>query len=205
MPGLADSRIGDALAGLASAEDPAAAGVASALACATAAALVELTAELAAERLAAEGSAAGGPAAEGLRGLGAGAANVRRRMPEIADADAGLYAEVAGAPDAETRAGALSRASETPLEIAEAAAEIAEAAAEIVAAGSWPFTSDAVVAGELAVAAARGGAELVRANLAAAPDDPRLARAEAAAERAEASAAAARGEFVSNSETNSPQ
>ena len=204
MGGLFDSRVGDALAGLASAADPAAAGAASALACATAAALVELTGGLAAQRLGAEGGGVGPAEAERLRGLAARAAELRARMPAIADADAGLYAEVARAPDAEARAAALSRASETPLEIAAAAAEIAAAASEVASAGRWPFTPDAIVAAELALAAARAGSELVVANLAGSAGDPRVAGARAAAMRAEAAAISARGESASHGEEDRP-
>jgi len=195
--GLSDSRVGDALAGLASAADPAAAGAASALACATAAALVELTGGRAAQRLGAEGGGVGPAEAERLRGLAARAAELRARMPAIADADAGLYAEVARAPDAEARAAALSRASETPLEIAAAASEVASA-------GRWPFTPDAIVAAELALAAARAGSELVVANLAGSAGDPRVAGARAAAMRAEAAAISARGESASHGEEDRP-
>ena len=88
------------------------------------------------------------------------------------------------AGDPGERARALDRASEPPLAIAECAAEVAEAAAETAAAGTWAFRADAVVAGELAAAAALGGAELVAANLGGAQGDPRIARARAAAERA---------------------
>lgn len=212
MAGLADSGIGDALAGLASAADPAAAGTAAALTCATAAALVELTAGLASVRLEAKGGGApqgegggvGAPPAERLRGLGARAGEVRRRMPALADEDVALYAEVARAPDAGARGQALSRAADPPLKIAEDAAEIAEAAAEVLAAGSWPFTADAVVASELAHAAAQSGAELVGANLRSAPNDPRIARARDAAARAD-SARAIRGGFPWDSQGNPPQ
>jgi formiminotetrahydrofolate cyclodeaminase len=99
---------------------------------------------------------------------------------------------VTGAPDGAARAQALVRASEPPLAIAECAADVAEAAAQIARAGAWGFTADAVVAGELAVAAARSGAELVAANLAGAADDPRTDRARAAADRAERASRSAR-------------
>ena len=84
------------------------------------------------------------------------------------------------APSARRRSG---RASDPPLAIAEAAAEVGAAAAEIAAAGTWPFTPDAIVACELAAAAARGAAELVAANLAGS-SDPRAERARDAAARA---------------------
>ena len=83
-----------------------------------------------------------------------------------------------------TPATALDRASEPPLAIAEAAAAVAERAAEVAEAGDWTFTADAVVAGELAAAAAHGCAHLVETNLAGDPEDPRPARARAAADLA---------------------
>ena len=93
-----------------------------------------------------------------------------------------------GPPTCPARTDALAAAADPPLEIAECAAEAAEAAAEVAAgAGTWAFGADAVVASELAAAAARGAALLVSANLGSASDDPRLARAREAAERAERS------------------
>ena len=68
---------------------------------------------------------------------------------------------------------------------ARAAAAVAERAAEVADAGDWTFTADAVVAGELAAAAARGCAQLVEANLAGEPADPRPGRARAAADLAD--------------------
>lgn len=183
--------MGDALDALASPAKPAAAGVASALACAAAASLVELTAGLAANRVGGGSEAARAKSAARLRELATGARDLRRRLLAVADEDAHAYAEVTGAPDGAARAQALVRASEPPLAIAECAADVAEAAAETARAGAWGFTADAVVAGELAVAAARSGAELVAANLAGAADDPRTDRARAAANRAERASRAA--------------
>jgi methenyltetrahydrofolate cyclohydrolase len=185
MPGLGSRQVGEALDALASPAEPAAAGVAAALACAVAAALVELTAGLAAGRVARESGAARAKSATRLRELATWARDLRRRLLAAADQDAHAYAEVTGAPDGAARAQALVRASEPPLAIAECAADVAEAAAQTARAGAWGFTADAVVAGELAVAAARSGAELVATNLAGAADDPRTDRARAAADRAE--------------------
>jgi formiminotetrahydrofolate cyclodeaminase len=185
MPWLGTRQVGDALDAVASPANPAAAGAASALACAAAAALIELTAGLAANRVAANRGSAGAEAATHLRDRAAGARQLRGRLLTAADEDSRAYAEVIGARDATSRAQALERASEPPLEIAECAAEVAGAAAEMARAGTWGFTTDAVVAGELAVAAARGAAELVAANLAGDTHDPRTVRARAAAERAE--------------------
>ncbi len=182
MAGLADRRIDDALADLASREEPAAAGVAAALACASAASLVELTAGLAAERVA--GGEATKPRQEQrMRALGAAAGDLRARLPAVADADAEAYERVIEAAGPQARAQALALAAEPPLEVAESAAELAEAGAEVAAAGDWPFTADALTATHLAVAAAVSSAALVAANLAD-REDPRAERALAAAERA---------------------
>lgn len=191
MTGLGDRRVGEALAALASPAKPPAAGVATALACAAAAALVELTAGLAADRIAAAGAGAGADTEARLRALAGRAGELRGRLLVVADDDVHAYAQVTGARDGAARASALAEASEPPLAVAEAAAEIAEAAAEIAGAGTWEFRADAVVAGKLAMAAALGAAELVGANLAARSSDPRTERARAAAERAERAGGAA--------------
>ncbi len=163
-------------------DEAAAAGVACALTCATAAALVELTAPLAADRLESTG---GGSDSVAMRALGARGAELRAAALNAADDDARAYAAVVEAPDAAARAAALELASEPPLAIAETAAVVATAAAHIAAAGSWPFTPDAIAACELAAAAARGAANLVAANLSD-PRDPRAERARDAIGRAAA-------------------
>jgi methenyltetrahydrofolate cyclohydrolase len=185
VAGLADRRVREALAALASRTQPPAAGVASAFACAAAAALVELTAGLAADRIAAEGAGTRAEAEARLRALVVRAGELRERLLVAADEDAQAYAQVMAARAGSARARALALASEPPLAIAECAAEVAEAAEETARAGTWAFRADAVVAGNLAAAAALGGAELVAANLAGHPGDPRADRARAAAERAE--------------------
>jgi formiminotetrahydrofolate cyclodeaminase len=157
--------------------------VASALAAATAAALVELTAGLAADRVEAGSTGAGGEA-ERLRSLAQEASTARDRLLAIADDDARTYSQVTRARNAGDHARALERASGPPLAVAEAAAEVAEAAEETARAGTWAFRADAVAAGELAAAAAAAGAEMVATNLAGAPDDPRLGRARESADRA---------------------
>ncbi len=169
----------DALAELASPDSPPAGGVAAALTCATAAALVELSAGLAAKRVAADGEDA-----TGLTQLGQGAGQARKRMLEVADEDVQAYGRVM-AGDAAGRAAALASASEPPLEVAEAAAVVAVAGARVAAAGEWAFTADALVAARLAAAAAASAAELVAANLAGgAGPDGRVAQAREAAQRA---------------------
>jgi formiminotetrahydrofolate cyclodeaminase len=184
MAELGSRGIEDALAALASPREPAAAGVASAVTAAAAAGVVELAAELAAKRITEQDRGAGNEAAERMRALAQQAAKLRRRLLAAGDEDARAYAQVAKAREGREHARALDRASDPPLAIAEGAAAVAERAAEVADAGNWTFTADAVVAGELAAAAARGCAQLVEANLAGDPEDPRPARARAAADLA---------------------
>jgi formiminotetrahydrofolate cyclodeaminase len=180
---FADQRVRTALAAIAARGEPPAAGVASALACAAAAALVELSAALAADRIAAE-PGAGNQAEARMRGHAERARELRELLIAVADDDLDAYGAVIAAPTAADRARALALASDPPLAIAEAAAEIAEAAAEIAAAGDWPFSADAIVAARLAAAAAAAGEAIIVANLGGRPDDPRTARARGAVERA---------------------
>ena len=188
MTEFADQRVRAALAAIAARAEPPAAGVASALTCAAAAALVELSAELAADRLAAERGAGDGAEAR-MRAHASRASELRELLIAAADDDCEAYAAVRAARDAPDRARALALASDPPLAIAEIAAELAEVATEVAAAGSWAFSADAVVAGQLAAAAARAGEQLVAANLDQA-DDPRIDRARAAAQRASRAAGA---------------
>lgn len=183
MTEFADQRVRAALAAIAARAEPPAGGVASALTCAAAAALAELSAGLAADRLAAE-RGPGDEAEARMRAHAGRARELRELLIAAADDDLDAYAAVSAARNAPERARALALASDPPLAIAEWAAELAEAAAEIAAAGSWAFSADAVVAGKLAAAAARAGEEMVAANLGGGADDPRTARARAAAERA---------------------
>ena len=184
MTELGSRRIAEALDVLASPGEPAAAGVASAITAAAAAGVVELTAGLAARRVAEQGRGTA-QADRRLRELAQQAGKLRARLLAAGDEDARAYAGVTKAREGHERARALDRASDPPLAIAEGAAAVAERAAEVADAGDWSFTADAVVAGELAAAAARGCAQLVEANLAGEPGDPRPARARAAADLAE--------------------
>ena len=193
MAELGSRQVQDALAALASRSEPPAAGVASALATATAAALVELTAGLAADRLGREGSDAATGAAERQRSLAKTAAELRERLLAIADDDVRTYSQVSRADNEDAHARALDRASGPPLAIAECAAQVAEAASETARAGDWPFRADARVAGELAAAAAAAGAEMVSTHLAESPGDPRIARAREAAARARRASESAAG------------
>ena len=182
MAELGSRGIAEALDVLASPGEPAAAGVASAITAAAAAAVVELAAGLAARRVTEQGRK---DEADHMREVAQQAGKLRARLLAAADEDARAYAWVTKAREGHERARALDRASDPPLAIAEGAAAVAERAAEVADAGDWTFTADAVVAGELAAAAARGCAQLVEANLAGEPGDPRPARARAGADLAE--------------------
>ena len=182
MAELGSRGIAEALDVLASPSEPAAAGVASAITAAAAAGVVELAAGLAARRVTEQGR---NDQADRMREIAQQAGKLRARLLAAADEDARAYAGVTKAREGHDRARALDRASDPPLAIAEGAAAVAERAAEVADAGDWSFTADAVVAGELAAAAARGCAQLVEANLGGDPGDPRPTRARAAADLAE--------------------
>jgi formiminotetrahydrofolate cyclodeaminase len=110
---------------------------------------------------------------------------LRSTVTPLALADADAYAKVlealrlprGSAARERTVAAALSEAADVPLAVAEAAAEVATIAALVARAGSAPLRGDAVVAAELALAGARGAAELVAINLAG-RDDARVRRAQ---------------------------
>ena len=182
MAELGSRGIAEALDVLASPGEPAAAGVASAITAATAAAVLELAAGLAAKRVSEQGRS---DESDRMRELAQQAGKLRARLLAAGDEDARAYAGVTKAREGHGRVRALDRASDPPLAIAEGAAAVAERAAEVADAGDWSFTPDAVVAAELAAAAARGCAQLVEANLAREPGDPRPARARAAADLAD--------------------
>jgi methenyltetrahydrofolate cyclohydrolase len=156
---------------IASAEPAPAGGSVAAVAVAMAAGLVAMAARLAHEW----------PKANEVVGR---AEALRSRMATLALADEDAYTKVTEAlrlpPDSPSRAAdleaALSGAADVPLAIAEAAAEIAVLAALVAEEGNDRLRGDALVAGELAAAGARGAAELVAINLAG-RDDPRARRA----------------------------
>jgi formiminotetrahydrofolate cyclodeaminase len=119
---------------------------------------------------------------------------LRRRLLELAEADAEVYGPVITAmrmpeqhPErAATLEAAQSAAAEVPLEIAEAAAHVAELAAETARVGNLHLKGDSVTAAMLAEGSSRAAARLVEINLAGSGD----ARLERAAEAIRRSAAA---------------
>jgi formiminotetrahydrofolate cyclodeaminase len=88
---------------------------------------------------------------------------------------------------------ALSAAADVPLAIAVATAEVGELAFAAAQAGNADLLGDATVAAVIAEAAARSAARLVELNLAACPQDARVGRAEAAAQRARSARTAVLG------------
>ena len=93
---------------------------------------------------------------------------LRALVAPLAQADADAYTKVLEAQRRkEGVADALSAAADVPLAIAEAATEVASLASLAAREGNTRLRGDAVMAAELAQAAARGAAELVAINLAA--------------------------------------
>jgi formiminotetrahydrofolate cyclodeaminase len=122
------------------------------------------------------------------------AERLRARVTPLAQADAEAYEEALvalGLPDLVERevrdatiGGAVARAAQVPLAIAEAAADTAALAATVAENGAPGRRGDVVGAAILAEAAARVGAHLVSINLTMTPNDERVRRAQAAADAA---------------------
>jgi methenyltetrahydrofolate cyclohydrolase len=164
---LVSSSVEELLADVAAPKPAPGGGSSAAVACALAAALVEMSGD---ER----------------------AAGLRARALELAEADLGSYAPVTEAQrlpaDDPARAkrlrAALSEASEVPLALAGLGGEVAELAAAAARGGRRSLEGDATAGALLAEAATRAAARLVELNLAEQPDDPRLAAAREHAARA---------------------
>jgi len=122
------------------------------------------------------------------------AETLRARVGPLIQLDAELYEEALASlrlpqyTEAEVRSaairGALERAAEAPLLIAEAAADAACLAAEVVERGTADRKGDAVAAVFLAEGAAKAAARLVAVNLIMSPQDQRVQRADSAAKTA---------------------
>jgi methenyltetrahydrofolate cyclohydrolase len=151
-------------------------GAAAAAACALGAALAEMAARFA-----------------GLDDEAARAAELRAEALRLGERDRAAYAPVLEAlrrpaddPERPALVAAAKRAAaDVPLAIAEAAAEVAELARGLARAGKRGLVGDALAGADIAAAACRAAARLVAINLAGARDDPRVARARAAAARAD--------------------
>jgi formiminotetrahydrofolate cyclodeaminase len=166
-----------ALEALAKADTAPAGGSAAALAGAIAAAVAAKVARL-----------------SGDQGFAAQALALLDRLVVLAPADADAFSEArlalaqaegGGDERRDFRLGQmLDRASALPIEIAEACADVAALASELARSGDPDAQPDAAVAAVLAAAAAHAAVRLVEVNLAVGEDDPRAARARAAARTA---------------------
>jgi methenyltetrahydrofolate cyclohydrolase len=122
----------------------------------------------------------------GARGTAAQAGALAERLATLSRRDADVFAAALdalahGSPDLKTR---LEEAAAVPVEIAEKAADVAEAALLVAERCDGLLRADAAGAAALAAGAALAAAQLVRANLAIAPDDERVRRAFRAADDA---------------------
>lgn len=178
MTGLGDRRltglrVDEFLEALSTGEPIPAGGAAAAVSAAMASSLVAMSA-----RASPEWAEAGAAVAQ--------ASKLSRRLVPLALADSRAYAEARDALErrsAETGgddnalAAALARASDIPLEIADAAADTAELAAYASRHCAQAVRGDALVAAALAEAAVRAAARLVEINLATVSGDSRVRRA----------------------------
>jgi len=186
---LLELTIDEWLETLAAADPVPGAGSAAALAAASAAALVAMTA-----RLSDEWSEAGGVVAQAVA--------LQRRLAELAQANAEVYAEslralAARNPEQDERRDfelgeTLDRAARAPLAIAERAHDVALLAANAVEHVRLDVQPDARAATSLAAAAASAAALLVEVNLTSSEDDDRVRQARRAADGAAAAVQSAR-------------
>jgi formiminotetrahydrofolate cyclodeaminase len=124
--------------------------------------------------------------------LASRADELRRRVADLAEADARAYTAVLEAlrlpREAGQRREALLGAALVPLEIAEIGAEVAQLAARVAEAGNPNLRGDAATGAVLAAASARSAACLVDINVDLGELDPELSRRAARAVRAAAEA-----------------
>lgn len=146
-------------------------GSSSGVACALAAALVEMSAGLAGSGAAAEQAGA-----------------LRARALRLAEEELSSYAPVLEARDEHERDLALATASEPPARIAETAAEVAELGVEVASSASAAVRGDALTGVVLAEAAASAAFRLVEINVGVGPVFERARQAELRAVKARASA-----------------
>jgi methenyltetrahydrofolate cyclohydrolase len=176
VTGLAEQPLGRFLEEVAEATPAPGGGSSAAIACALAAALVEMAARL-----------AGGSEDDAER-----AGGLRRQALELAGRELTSYGPVLAAlrlprddPSREQRLDStLTEASEAPLAIAEAAAETAVLAAQVARATSPSVRGDALTGAVLAEAAGAAAATLVEINLSQRAGDAAVDRARAARRRA---------------------
>lgn len=122
------------------------------------------------------------------------AAALCRRLTQLADEDARVFAnalaELERRDDDFKLGRALEEAAEAPLRIADACLDVAVLASSLAASGTPELQPDARAAAALAAGAARASAVLVEANLAVAIDDERVQRARKLSEAAASAASA---------------
>ena len=158
--------LGELLDGVAARTAAPGGGSVAATTCALAAALVEMTASFAPDRLGAEGTRA---------------AELREQSLQLAERELHAYAPVLEAlrlppedPRREDRLrAARSSAADSPLALARLGAELAELAAHASHSGNPSLRGDAITAVLLAEAACGAAATLVRINLSGQPEDSR--------------------------------
>jgi formiminotetrahydrofolate cyclodeaminase len=170
MAELADLSLRDLLDRVAAPEPGPSAGACAAWACALAASLVELTAEVTLRR----------GESEHMTRISREARALRDEAVELAERDVALYAAVLDARragDGAAEAAALSAAADPPLDIAVTAARVNELAHEAASRGVEALRGDALAGARLAGAACGAASRLVEIDLAATPEDPRIAQA----------------------------
>jgi formiminotetrahydrofolate cyclodeaminase len=183
VTGTGEKRLDDLLEELGAPTPAPGGGSSAAIACALAAALVEMAAGITAGR---EGESEPARVAQRAR-------SVRAVALDLADRELTSFAPVLEAmrlpredpSRAEAISSALLAASETPASIAELAADVAELAGEAAEVAGPSVRGDALTGGLLAESAAAAAASLVEINLAERGGDA-LNRARAARERARA-------------------
>jgi formiminotetrahydrofolate cyclodeaminase len=180
MDALADRSLGRLLEEVAAKTPSPGGGSSSAIVCALAAGLVQMTAAF-----------AHGKDGERPAEVHARAEQLRGQALALAQQDLGAYSAVLEAlrlPEdmpgrAEQVDAALSDATDTPLTIARTAGEVATLAGEMARTSNVHLHGDALAAGLLADGACRAALQLVVLNLTDRPDDPRLEEARALGRR----------------------
>ena len=179
MSALADRSLGELLEQVAAESAAPGGGSSSALACALAAGLVEMTAAFTLAR------SEYADRHERMARVRARGGELRAEAVALAEGELHVYGAVlealrlpAGEPGRAQRVeAAMSEATDSPLAIARGAAETAELAAETAQTGNLHVHGDAVVGVLLAEAACAAAARLVELNLTGHPEDPRFEEA----------------------------
>jgi methenyltetrahydrofolate cyclohydrolase len=174
---IADNSLAELLGSLAARTPAPGGGTAAAFAAASAAALVQMAARFTAGRDDHTRAHARMNEVVGRAG------DLRLRLVELAEVELHAFEPVLEAirlpredPDRDVRvAQTLSTAAESPMGISRAAAEIAGLGAELAERGAPHLVGDAVTAALLAEGACAAAGRLAELNLAAAPEDPRVA------------------------------